>query len=78
MPICTWGFLKKNDPDFRDMKDPVNATAVINYSIFHSMKFLKQVFNRLFSTSAAGLYIVLFAAAIGVARTLVSNPKAQI
>jgi len=36
------------------------------------MKFLKKVANRLFSTSAAGLYIILFAVAIGVA-TFIEN-----
>jgi hypothetical protein len=31
------------------------------------MNLLKKLFDRLFSTSAAGLYILLFAIAIGVA-----------
>jgi len=36
------------------------------------MKFLKQLFTRLFSTSAAGVYILLFAVAIAVA-TFIEN-----
>ncbi len=36
------------------------------------MKILKRIFNGLFSTSAAGLYLILFAAAIGIA-TFVEN-----
>lgn len=36
------------------------------------MKFLKKLFSGLFSTSAAGLYMILFAAAIGVA-TFIEN-----
>ena len=36
------------------------------------MKYLKLIFNRLFSTTAAGLYMILFAIAIGVA-TFIEN-----
>ncbi len=36
------------------------------------MKILKNIFNKLFSTSAAGLYMILFAVAIGVA-TFIEN-----
>jgi len=37
-----------------------------------AMLLLKSIFNRLFSTSAAGLYMILFAAAIGIA-TFIEN-----
>ena len=40
--------------------------------IIHLMKLLKKISNTLFSTSTAGLYIVLFAIAIAVA-TFVEN-----
>ena len=36
------------------------------------MKILKSILNKLFSTTAAGLYMVLFAVAIGAA-TFVEN-----
>ena len=36
------------------------------------MKIIRQIFQRLFSTSAAGLYMLLFALAIGVA-TFIEN-----
>jgi hypothetical protein len=36
------------------------------------MNLLKKIFNALFSTSAAGLYVLLFAIAIGVA-TFIEN-----
>ena len=36
------------------------------------MKTLKKVFDKLFSTTAAGLYMILFAVAIGAA-TFIEN-----
>lgn len=36
------------------------------------MKYLKLIFNRLFSTTAAGMYMILFALAIGIA-TFIEN-----
>lgn len=50
----------------------MGATAPVSHVIFISMEFLKKIANRLFSTSAAGLYIILFAVAIGVA-TFIEN-----